>query len=235
MSQLKGAFRLSLSALLVLCALSVDHSCNSAGLSRLAMAQPDGKQFIEGVADKVSALNDYICQTEVHSFATGKDVKSSCKFYYKNGGEVRIEVTGGGFRDGTVIVRTKNGIVRAHGGGLMGGLKMNLDPDSRMLIMANGVNVTRSGFPEVFGELRKTISSGYSATISKQQAASGDPESYMVQILDDKGVLVNRIFVDAQTKMPLQLECFRDGKPLTIARFTGLRTNVGLPEETFQM
>src|SRR6516162_7432919 len=74
----------------------------------------DGSEFFQKLCDAVCNWNDYSCQSELDTFKADKTVHSRCKFYYKKGHQVRIEITGSGFRSGTVIVRQTDGSITVH-------------------------------------------------------------------------------------------------------------------------
>jgi hypothetical protein len=206
---------------------------NGGPASVLAIEQPD--KVLESLLASVSNWNDYSCIAELHSFKTGKDVPSTCRFFYKKRSQVRIEVTGGGFRDGSVIVRQADSAVKAHGGGLLGRMIMNLDPDSRLLVMANGLNVTKSDFPEILGSCNDLLHKAYTAKGSTTDVPDLGAKAYVIDINDANQQLSRRIYLSADQKTPLRFDYYKDGKLLTTCYFKSLKPNAGLTDELFKL
>lgn len=197
----------------------------------------DGAELINEMADSAAKWNDYSCLAELHSFKTGKDVPSTCKFFYKKKDQTRIEVTGGGFRDGSVLVRKADSSVRARGGGLLGAMTMNLDPESRMLIMANGLNVTKSDIPHLLTDWKTLLRNSYTSKIvpGSLDAAPPGTKVITVDIFDPSQALSRRLYINADQKTPIRADFFKDGKPLTECWFKNLKTNVGISDDMFKL
>jgi outer membrane lipoprotein-sorting protein len=203
-----------------------------------ADAARDGAQFVDQMFRAANGLKDYTCDSELDTFKVDQTKKSKCKFFWKDD-QVRIEVTGGGYRDGTVLIKQKDGRVTAVGGFFLGHIRMNLDPDSRMLILPNGVNCLKTDFPTILTEMKDSLAHGYTARVTPTPIMSNDVGTnvYVLEILDPKAQnsVSRRIFVTPDQRLPLRWDMLQDGKITSSAWFKGVRTNNGLSQQLFQL
>jgi len=199
----------------------------------------EGNELLASVINTISSWKDYWCESHVTFFHDNKTTQSGCRLFYKNN-QVRIEVTGGGFRNGSLIVKRKDGTVRAVGGALLGFMKMNLDPDSRVLIMQNGANVVKGDFPDIFADVKNRIAHGYKCRVTATPVQEPDMPNpvYILEISepgDETVIFHRRIFIDPAQKQPLRIDLYREGKIVSTAYFKDLHINVGLKDELFKI
>jgi hypothetical protein len=197
----------------------------------------DGADFASSLQATVKKWTDYMCDSELWNYKSDKTTKSSCKFFYKDNA-VRVQVTGGGFRDGTVLVKQKDGAVKAKGGGMLGFMTMNLDPDSRMLILPNGTNVTRSDLPTVFTDIVAQLGSGYKSRVTAVPVESPDiPKKFFLWEEYEPGGAnpVRRIFWAAEDKVPIRIDLYKAGKLVSSAWFKNVSPNAGVSAELFRL
>jgi outer membrane lipoprotein-sorting protein len=198
----------------------------------------DGTAFVTSICNEISNWHDYSCESELLLYHPDKTTKSGCKLFYKEH-QLRIEVIGGGYRNGTVLVRDKEGKTTAQGGILLGHMKTTLDPDSRVLIMANGVNVMKSDLPDVMSDMKDRLNHGSVCRVSVKPTA--DPETgqpvYIVTLSDSgkNNLPSKQFFVDAEKKIPVRIDLYRDGKRVSTARFKDMRINDGLSDGLFHV
>lgn len=199
-------------------------------------ALQDGALFLSKMIDQASAWNDYTCITEMHNFKPDKTTISNSKFSYRKGPEVRIEVMGGGFRDGSVIVKKKDGTIKGRGGPWMGGIQMNLDPDSRMLILPSGVNAAHADLPELLIGVRDEIKRGYSCKVTPTPVAEQTfPQKvFVLEVADGNQQVSKRLFI-SEDKVPLRWDSYKGGRLVTQTYFKNVRVNVGLNDDQFQI
>jgi hypothetical protein len=227
----------ALAAWLILNLVSLSQSgyVLAAGNSPRVEAMKEGAQLIDEMLSTAQKWRDYTCVSELDYFKGGQEQKRSCRFFYKDG-QVRVEVTGGGYRDGSILVRSKAGAVRGRGGMMMAFITMDLDPDSRMLILPNGVNVTRTDLPDLLTELKRALSEGSTAQLS--QGPVNEPGiNSKVLVLDilNGSTLTRRLIVDAERRIPIRWDLYRDGERLSSAWFRNLRPNAGLDDKLFHL
>lgn len=196
----------------------------------------DGSQFFEKIVQDSQLWSDYSCITEMHNFKPDKTTISSSRFFYRKGPEIRIEVMGGGFRDGSIIVKKKDGSIRAKGGFFMGGIEMNLDPDSRMLILPSGVNAAHADLPELFLSIKQDLSKGFAIKVSSGPITepSIPQKVFMLEVLDSAQQLNRRIYL-SEDKLPVRWDSFKGGKMITSTFFKNIRINAGLKDDKFQL
>lgn len=196
----------------------------------------DGTQFFEKLVQDSQLWSDYSCLTEMHNFKPDKTTISSSRFFYRKGPEVRIEVVGGGFRDGSVIVKKKDGTIRAKGGFFMGGIEMNLDPDSRMLMLPNGVNAAHADMPELFLNIKQDLSKGFTVKVNPVPTLepSLQQKVILMEIIDGAQQLNRRIFL-SEDKLPVRWDSFKGGKMVTSTFFKNIKINPGLKDDKFQL
>ena len=198
----------------------------------------DGTQFIHKLAEQAAGWNDYTCITEMHNFKPDKTTISSSRFYYRKGPEIRIEVMGGGFRDGSVILKKKDGSIKGRGGTWMGGIQMNLDPDSRMLILPSGINASKADFPELFVGIKEDIGRGFTCKVSP--APISEPtipaeKVFVMEVADKDQQLAKRIFLGGEDKVPVRWDSYKGGKLVTQTWFKNVKINGGISDDKFQI
>jgi hypothetical protein len=198
-------------------------------------ATRDGAALVEEMVATVDKWHDYTCSNTLEYYKNSEPERRSCNFFYKDK-QVRVEVTDGGYRNGSVVVKHKDGTVRAKGGLMMAFIEMNLDPDSRMLIMPNGVNVGRSDLPELLHDLKRLLDQGLTAKVSNAPVSEPGIQSkvFVMDVFDD-GALSRKLLIDPQRHIPLRWDLYRDGKRLSSAWFNNVRSDVGLDDKLFRL
>lgn len=217
--------------------MAASFSVNSVAAAASADQTHDANQFVDEMSRAVAGLHDYTCDSELDTFKP-ENKKSKCHFFWKDN-QVRIEVTGGGFRDGTVVVKQKSGAVTAVGGLMLGHIHLNLDPDSRMLILPNGTNCTKTDFPTLMVELKKYLAQGLTARVTNAPVASTEAGNnlFILEYLDPKAqnAVKLRIYVSPDQHLPVRWDML-DGTQITSsAHWRNLRTNNNLNPQLFQL
>lgn len=200
----------------------------------------DGLDFLGQVDSSVHKMNNYECESSLEVHKPDKVHKAQCRFFFKES-QIRIECMGGGFRDGSVVVRRKDGSVRGKGGGMMGFIIMNLDPDSRMLILPSGDNALKTDIATVMDEMKDLAAKGYTVKVSKNPLTDKSvdvPKVYIMEIYEPSSSparLSRRLWIDPDQKAPVRIDFYHDEKLFSIAQFKKLRPNAGLSDNLFQM
>lgn len=207
-------------------------------LEQMGLCQ-EGADLVKTLEATVRKWRDYSCENELWTYKPDRMTKSGCKFFYKDN-QVRVQVVGGGFRDGTLLVKSKDGKIRVQGGIFMGFMKMNLDPDSRMLILPNGMNVIRTDLPNVFRDFTDELSHGFKCRMTTTPVLV-DELSEKVYVLDEyepdasKQMLRRRLFLEVEKKMPVRVDLYKGGKRVSSAWFKNLTPNAGLTDDLFKL
>ena len=198
----------------------------------------DGSSFLLPICNEILGWHDYSCETELLIYHPEKTTKSGCRLFYKDH-QIRVEVIGGGYRNGSVLVRDHDGHTVVQGGPMLGHMKTTVDPDSRVLILPNGTNVTKSDLPDVMSEMKERLTHGWPCKMSDKPVI--DPEtgqSVYVVVLFEPGktsIPSREFFVDAEKKIPVRIDLYKDEKRISTARFKDMRVNVGLSDSLFHL
>lgn len=228
----------------LLCVGSVLLSSISFGLATACAmgAEPEkalqeGSAVVKTLADQSNSWSDYSCITELHNFRPDKTTITRARFLYRKGPELRIEVLGGGFRDGSVILRCKDGRIKARGGAWLGGIQMNLEPDSRMLAMPNGVSAVKADLPELYSMLESELRNGVSARYIGTPIVEPSTEQKVVvlELENANKQIVQKIYLSPEQRLPVRWDSFEDGKLRTSTYFSELKINNGFADDTFQL
>jgi outer membrane lipoprotein-sorting protein len=217
---------------LVLNAVSIFAAYANAGEG--AVNVTDGSQFFRDLCDYIGSLSDYSCRIDVRTFKPQKTVDSDCKFFYKKLNQVRIEAIGGGYRNGSVIVKHEDGTVAGHGGLLLGEMKLQLDADSRLLILPNGLNCTKCDYLELLEMIKEKLGEGYRCTLATN-ASDGASILDISASSASGGNLYAKIIVSSIDHVPSRWELYNSGKLFSIAEFKNIKINTGLSPNLFHI
>lgn len=197
----------------------------------------DGTNFLQKLISEYAAWNDYSCITELHNYKSSKATITKSKFFYKKGPRVRIEVIGGGFRDGSVIIRNTDEKIAGKGGFWMGGIRMKLERDSRMLILPDGTNATRADFPELFTLIKENLSHGYSCKVSAEAVEDAELKRkvFIFEIFDQDKKLNAKVYFAADDLLPIRWDSFQSEKLKATTWFRNLKVDSGLKDDLFHL
>lgn len=196
----------------------------------------DGKSLWDSIRKQVGAWKEYRTDVSLIFFKGGDTKETKSRVFWRNSEEVRIEVVSAGFKSGSVMVKHKDGHVRIHTGPMLAFVKMTVDPDSRLLKMENGRNVTKASIPSLVSELSEEMKAGLKCLVSSNsETIEGLPPVLEFQILNLDGSLNARVFVTSDKHIPVRWERFAQGKHTSMATFSGLSVDPGLADNLFQL
>lgn len=195
-----------------------------------------GNTYIEKAYQQMSLLNDYVFESNMTSKAENRIAENGGKFYFKKSKRLRIEVHSKGRNNGAVVVKDDNGTIRGAGGGILKFIKMNLQPNSRMLILPNGYNVVQSDFKSLFDTLKSKLKNGSTAKVTTNSVSAYN-WSGKVRVVDiSKGQqLTDRILVSASNTIPIEWDTYKNGKLFSISLFKNFKKNIGLSDNLFKL
>lgn len=197
----------------------------------------NAESLLEAMHAHITKLNDYSFESNNHAVKDEKIKLGSAKFYFKKEQRIRLEVHSNGINNGAVIVRKENGQVRGCGGGILKFAVMNLEPDSRMLILPTGRNVLHADFCSLIEDLRAQPKKGCQVKVTSETIAgkrfSGNAK--VIEVLEPGGKIAERIFVHPVNNVPLQWDFYRDGELVSITVFENFQPNPGLQDSLFEM
>jgi hypothetical protein len=203
------------------------------------IGRSDGKPLLERSLESARKLNDYTLNSELLTYKKGKAKASSAIMSFKRIKLFRVQVTGSGMQAGSIVVRRADGLIRGKGGNGLSFLTMTLDPDSRLLMTPNDLNVMQTDLLSLLSEARSRASHG-----DKCRAGTGaiysDELRQKVQVIDliaagKSNELSERLFLRANDNLPAAWEIYKDGKLFSRAKFSNLKINQGLADSLFQM
>src|SRR5262249_5565273 len=149
---------------------------------------------------------------------------------------IRIEDTEPGMKNGSIVVKQADGKIRGQGGPKMFGLKMTINPDSRMLFTPNGFNILESDFASLYSHIKELRSSGHKVFVSSTpvNTSTAGRAEIMEIVRPDSGV-VERVYVNPQTKTPVEWDIFREGRLFSTLRISNFKDEVTLSDDLFQL
>jgi outer membrane lipoprotein-sorting protein len=199
----------------------------------------DGKAELDTLYKTAENFTDYTYDSQftLHK-AKGQDGSGS--FFFKKVDQMRVQVKTAGPRNGTVVVKQADGKIRMAGGNLLKFLKMNLSPDSRLLMLPNGYNVIKSDLVSLLSGVKNAVTAGSQLHASPEPIAI-DRFRQKVEVLevtkpkDSAEQLTDRIFVNPDTNVPIAWDVFREGNLFSTVTFDNFRGNVGLKDDLFKL
>jgi outer membrane lipoprotein-sorting protein len=199
----------------------------------------DGKPILENSLAAARKLRDYTFDSELITYNKKKPQTKTAIMSYKQARLIRLQVTGSGSQAGSIVVRRADGVIRGRGGNGLSFLTMNLDPDSRMLMAPNGINVMNADLESLLADATTKAKKGQAKLVDAHSFQPKDlPEKVdVVELLapGSSNQLLERVFVRTDNKLPAAWELYRDGKLFSRAKFSNLKTNQGLNDDLFKM
>ncbi len=188
-----------------------------------------------------AGLGDYQFDATLDTLKGGKVVRTTATFYVKPPTGLRVEVKDYGEKSGSVLIRRLDGSIRAKGGPAMWGIKLNLSPNSRLLVLPNGVSVLASDLASLLGRLKKQSAAGYAMVASPAplhvQSLNRD-----VLLLESQlpraggGLLTDRVFIDPANYLVLQWDLFDEqGNFMSRSRFDNYQTKAHFDDSQFDI
>lgn len=202
-------------------------------------ASTDAHSFIEHMVTSADSLDSYSFSYQMSAFKDGKSVVEKGDFYFKKPRLMRLEVTEGK-RKGSVAVLESNGKVRGKAPGLGFLTSMiSLSPDSSYLKSVNGYPMCDSDYFSLARALKEFLQKGCTAKMTKHVVAesTGHQPSHLIEVYTDKSAtqLFKRVFVDADSYLPVEWYDYEDGKLSSQSSWRNFQSNKSLPATLFSL
>ena len=195
-----------------------------------------GLAFVGAMKQRILSFSDYVFDSSLRGLSKDKLKTGGGRYYYKKEHRARLEVKSGGMSNGAVVVKQANGQIRGSGGGALRFMKMNLEPDSRMLMLPNGYNAISSDFGTLLVGVEKKTKSGASVRISSSSVSDKRWTTPVTVVeITQGGNLTERIFVNPTTKIPLEWDVYRNGNLISVTTFSGFKANQNLDDKLFEL
>ncbi len=206
------------------------------GAESLNMQMKDARGYLDQLIESASQLNDYTFDSELLTYKSAKPSQSKGKMFYKKHDLVRVEVTDNSYKAGSVVVRRKDGVVRAQGGINLLYMKMTLQEDSRMLRLPNGYQVLRSDIHSLLSDVKRELAEKqFSVRVTTTTTQVAGQKAFVVEEVGPQDTLAKRIYVSADYNVPILWEIYQQGKLFSSVKFQHFQPNVGLQDELFNL
>jgi len=208
---------------------------SSETLEKLGEKTKDAGKFLQELTEKLKVLDDYWYQSEVFTYPEHSKTKlESGKFYFKKENRVRVEATSGR-NSGSIVVRRKDGLVRAKAGPLLLGITMTLHEDSALLICGDGTNVLHSDLLSQMMQLHSNIRTGSRGIVTVQPVSTDLGNVLVMDVCSTGDVPADRIIVNAATGLPVELIHYERGAVFARTLVKNLKVNSGLADGLFEI
>jgi len=128
----------------------------------------DGKKFVEQLRKNVATFNDYTFDSSLYMYKPTAQQVGGGNYCWKKVNLIKLTVKSKGIKDGSIVVRTPEGKIKAWGGPNLRFLKMNLTEDSRILQAPNGYNAMKSDLGTLLANLNESLANGNKARVTAQ-------------------------------------------------------------------
>jgi|GEM_PF-3396770 hypothetical protein len=212
--------------------------CSPSADTLLDDKKPNGAPMLDKIHAYVSKFKDYKFHSAIKTYKGAKTNNMEGDFFYKKAKNVRVEVTSGGIKKGTVVVRNADGIKAKMGGGLLG-FKVSLTEDSRMLLAPNGFNVVHSDLGSLLSQLKERVASGMVVRSSDGPIPVPGMKGTMlvVEVIQPKPAekVVERLCIDPKDLASIHWDIFKQDQLFSTFEVADFKGDVNLDEKLFTM
>lgn len=198
----------------------------------------DGLGFVESMLNVIKRNAGYVFDSRILGIKKSRLETGKATYFFKKPQKVRLEVHSHGMNNGAVVVKQSDGVIRASGGGALKFVKMTLEPDSRMLQLPNGYNVISSDLATLLAGLKRRAQNGAQVSVSNEAVSDKGQTFKIIEVQgreDNREHKLERIFVDARTKVPVRWEVYKNGDLVSITEFDNFKPRPDLSEDLFQL
>jgi outer membrane lipoprotein-sorting protein len=199
--------------------------------SKWTGAQP----LLEKVQVHVDGLGDYTLDSLVAVRKDDKITTNLGSLFFKKDRRIRVVCKSGSVNKGAVVVLKQDGHVRAAGGGMLKFMKMNLEEDSRMLMLDNGFNILKSDLAGLLHGLTHRMKGGYQAVVTVESVKDKAGNDCKVVEVKKGPLLMERIVVREKDHIPIEWDLYKGGELFSVATFDNFKGNPGLSDNLFDL
>ncbi len=211
---------------------------NVEALKSLAKA-PLHTEFVDSLKAGSGRFQDYQCFCKLYIKKDGrwKDA-GGAQFAYKFRNLFKAVIKSSDYRNGSVVARGPEGVIRGAGGGTLRFMKMTLQPDSRTLKLPTGYSLADSDFLSLYEALKTSLKGGGSGFVSSSAVTTKlfpDPVNILLVTKPGAASVSEAVIVDPKTKAPILWTVFKDGQPSALVLFQDVQLNKGLDDSSFSL
>ncbi len=200
----------------------------------------DGKKFVDQVRKHLDTYNDYSVDSSVFMYKPRAQQVAGGNICFKKINLVKLTVRAKGLKDGSQVVRSADGKIKACGGPGMLFLKMNLTEDSRLLQVPNGYNAIKSDLGHLLLKLSDAVAAGNKVRVTSEPVNVPRLKQgfYVVQVFKPSAggdEICEQIFVNQTDNLPVEWDLFKGGVRFSVAVFENFKGNIGLDDSNFQL
>ena len=198
----------------------------------------DGKSFVDQLRKTVAGFSDYSVDGAVYMYRPTAEHVGGGNICWKRVDLCRLTVKAKGWKDGSLVVRSADGKIKAAGGPSVRFLRMNLTEDSRLLQVPNGYNAIRSDFGTLLAKLNDQLNSGDVCKVTTQpvNVPRLKQNLYVLRVTKSgTDALSQEIYVNPANNVPLEWDLFKNGTRFSVATFENFKGNIGLDDSQFKI
>ena len=175
--------------------------------------------------DKIST---YRCKCIYRSEFDGVIEERVYNYYFKKPKLIRMEITSG--KDKGSVAVYKDGKVRAHKGGILSFIVLTFDVRDKMVCDRRGKGMDTTDWGYVIEEMERASKAG------RMKVWRGKLEGKEVYVMEaDLGETSDRIYLSADTLIPLRREGLERGKVVSYEIYKDVELNVPLDDKLFKL
>lgn len=188
----------------------------------------DGTKVVTSMLDRTRQLKAYTFDSILSTFVNGKEIVETGKMFFKSPNLLRFEAKRAGKRSGSVVVRQRDGKIRGKMGGALGGIKVTLAPDSKLLKTSNGFSILDSDLASLLSMAAEKMKANNCLT----GQVEGVP-SQVVELVESDGDLIYRMALDTTKKLPEHWSLFKGNALFSTVQFANLQILPDLSDTLF--
>jgi outer membrane lipoprotein-sorting protein len=192
----------------------------------------DARALFEKMQERANKLQSYRFHSVLDTFQKDKQITGEIDFYFKKDHQIRVEVKSAGLKNGSIVVEEASGRIRAQGGPKMLGMKMTVNPESRLLVAANGFNIVHSDLSSLYLHVASLLTSGHHAKVS---ATANENNVEILEIDGPQNEVVERLFVNRETQTPVRWDLYRNETLFSTMKITDFRVDVPISDDLFKI
>ena len=193
-------------------------------------AAQSGAAALEKFSNAWSAVKTYKCTLTAHEVSGSRVQDRVYHLFFSKPSDTRMDIVGGDGRGGAAVWRGGD-TVRGHQGGLLAGIKLNLNLHARLATSLRGTTVAEANFGAILEHIKGL------KTKSLEAESTGDA-TQIVAIAAEPSTNQNvtkELVVLGKDGLPTTYEQYEGDTQVKKVMYTELQLNVELPASTWSL